>query len=116
MRFIKRLYRATIYSLSGLRTVFRDEMAFKQEMLLLLLGFGVLPFLSVEPLIKVLLGFSLVLILMAELINTAIENVVDRIGTEYHELSKKAKDIGSALVFLTIVSVSVFWCVLILFV
>ncbi|MBO5834136.1 MAG: diacylglycerol kinase [Alphaproteobacteria bacterium] len=116
MRVLKRLYKATLYSMAGLRTVFRDEVAFKQELLLLALGFGVLPFLNVEALTKVLLGFSLVSILIAELINTAIENVVDRIGTEYHELSKKAKDIGSALVFLTIVCVAIFWCLLILYV
>ncbi len=114
MKQLKRIFKATMYSVAGLRAAFRDESAFRQECLLLLCGFGVLPFLNLSIVVKAFMGLALMLIPIAELINTAIENVVDRIGVEYHELSKKAKDIGSAIVFLTIVSVATLWGVIIL--
>lgn len=95
--------------------VFKNEVAFRQDLLIVVIGYIILPFLHVGLLAKCLLGFSLVTILIAELINTAIENVVDRIGHEYHELSKNAKDIGSAIVMVTLTAVFCLWgCVILL--
>jgi len=61
---------------------------------------------------KTLLVFPVLLLLIVELINTAIESVVDRIGTEKHELSKRAKDIGSAAVFLSVILLLIMWTVI----
>lgn len=102
-------FRAFKHSWDGVRSVARDEAAFRQELALCAIGVIVLALVDVSVLVRVVLGASLVFILVAELINTAIENIVDRIGPEYHELSKKAKDIGSAIVCLTITTVICMW-------
>lgn len=116
MRAIKHIFFALKNSVNGLCAVYRNEVAFRQDLFIVVLGLVVLPFLSVSILAKCILGFSLVLIVVAELINTAIETVVDRIGTEYHELSKIAKDIGSAIVMISLIAVFVLWFSVILFV
>ena len=110
-----RLWNAFRNSWDGLRAVARNEAAFRQELIGCLLAAVILAFLGVSQLEYILLVFSLVLIPIAELINTAIENIVDRIGSEYHELSKVAKDIGSAIVLVTIVAVSCLWFCVIFF-
>ncbi|MDW2995346.1 MAG: diacylglycerol kinase [Alphaproteobacteria bacterium] len=115
MNTIKHIFYALKNSLNGLSVVFKNEVAFRQDLLIVVIGYIVLPFLHVGMLAKCLLGFSLVTILIAELVNTAIENVVDRIGHEYHELSKNAKDIGSAIVMVTLTAVFCLWgCVILL--
>lgn len=114
MNQIKHIFSAVKNSVNGLKTVFKNEIAFRQDLLIVLIGCCALPFLHIDMLAKCLLGFSLMLILIAELVNTAIENVVDRIGTEYNELSKIAKDIGSAIVMITLISVFVLWFVVVL--
>ena len=102
-------FRAFKYSWEGVRSVVRGEAAFRQELILCAIGAIVLALVDVSVLVRVILGVSLVFILIAELINTAIENIVDRIGPEHHELSKNAKDIGSAIVCLTITTVVCMW-------
>ena len=110
---MKRIFKACKYSVAGLIEACKHEAAFRQELLLVMVGAVALGMLDLSGALKCLLGFSLVLILIVELINTAIENIVDRIGTEYNLLSKRAKDVGSAAVFLTILSVVALWiCVL----
>lgn len=94
----KRLIRATQNSLKGYSRVFRDEAAFRFQLLVLLLIVPLAIALSDNAFHFMLLVGSWVLVLAAELGNSAIEAAVDRIGAEQHELSAKAKDAGSAMV------------------
>ena len=97
------------YSCSGIRAAFESESAFRQDLLICVVGWGILVFLNLGFYAKLALGISLVFLILAELINTAIERVVDRIGPEYNKLSKQAKDIGSAIVCVTLCAVCVLW-------
>ena len=105
----KRLFYATWYSLKGLKAAFISEPAVRQELALLLIGVALSVWLEVSTVERVLMIGSLMLIIIVELLNSAIEAVVDRIGPEVHELSGKAKDIGSAAVFVAIVLAMVCW-------
>ena len=108
-RGFARLMAATGYSMKGFRAAVRHEEAFRQEILLsgiLLIGAITLARSFVEGVILVI---PLVLMLVAELLNSAIEAIVDRIGPEHHELSGRAKDIGSATVFLTVGFTAIVW-------
>ena len=111
---LNRIFFATGYSLKGLVAAWKHEAAFRQEVVMvagLILVSCYLPVTKIEQLLMI---GSLVLILLAELFNSAIEAVVDRIGSEHHELSGRAKDIGSAGVFITL-AFSLFTWVFILF-
>ncbi|MCH4563894.1 MULTISPECIES: diacylglycerol kinase [Halomonas] len=105
----RHLISATDYSLRGLRAAFRHETAFRQELLVggLLLPLAV--WIGQGAVEWILLVGSCLLVLIVELLNSAIENVVDRIGTEHHELSGRAKDIGSAAVMLSLVVAGLTW-------
>lgn len=105
----KRLYYATWYSLKGLKAAFFSEPAIRQELALLLIGVALSVWLDVSAVERILMIGSLLLIIIVELLNSAIEAVVDRIGPEIHELSGKAKDIGSAAVFVAIVLALFCW-------
>lgn len=102
-------FKAFKHSWDGIVAVAQSEAAFRQELVLCAVGVLVLCLVDVSAFVRVVLCVSLVWILIAELINTAIENIVDRIGPEYHELSGRAKDIGSAIVCMTIISVICMW-------
>ncbi|VAX11661.1 Diacylglycerol kinase [hydrothermal vent metagenome] len=106
---LTRLVKACGYSMAGFRAAFANEQAFRQEVygLIILVPLGL--FLGETGVERALLVGSLLLVPLAELINSAIEAVVDRIGTERHELSGRAKDIGSAAVLLSIVLASAVW-------
>ncbi len=106
---MKRIVCAFKNSWAGLCSAFGNEVAFRQDLLVVICGLIVLGGLNISVLLKMVLAFSLFLIPIAELVNTAIERVVDRIGTEYHMLSKQAKDIGSAIVLCTFCAVLVLW-------
>lgn len=104
-----RILKAFSYSFSGFVSAFKSEVAFKQDLIVFIIGtfFAVyLPFSFVE---KSFLISTLLLILLMELTNTAIETIVDRISPEYHDLSKKAKDIGSLLVLLSFINAFLIW-------
>lgn len=106
---LQRVFNATRYSLQGLKKAYQSEAAFRQEMWL---SFFLLPaglYLGEGACEKVLLCASVFIVLITELLNSAIEAVVDRIGSEFHELSGKAKDIGSAAVFTSIVLFCLTW-------
>lgn len=111
---IKRVVNATGYSLRGLQTAWRNEAAFRQELglVLVLVPLGI--WLGETGVERGLLVFPCIMVLVAELVNSAIEAVVDRIGLEHHELSGAAKDIGSAAVFVSLGGVILVW-VLVLF-
>ena len=99
---LKRIILAMGYSLQGLKSSFKYEAAFRQELLLAVILIPIACFLEVSQIERILLIASLALVLIVEAINSAIEAVVDRIGSEHHELAGRAKDMGSAAVFLTL--------------
>ena len=100
---IKRIIKAFSYSFDGFRAVFKSEAAFRQDLLFCLICAIGLCFVTINPVMLAIICFLLFFILFAELVNTTIEVIIDRIGEEYHPLSKKAKDIGSLLVLLSFV-------------
>ena len=106
---MKRLWNATLYSIYGIQAAWKDEPAFRQEVLLLIV-FGPLGWwLGETPLERAILIAPLFLVLAVELINSAIEACIDRIGEDIHPLSKKAKDTGSAAVLVTLIMTAVLW-------
>lgn len=111
----QRVINAAGYSMKGLKAAYRYEAAFRQEVwlsfFLIPLGF----FLGNSAIEKLLLVGAVLLVLITELLNSAVENVVDRIGSEYHELSGRAKDIGSAAVFMAMVLFALTWCLILFF-
>lgn len=105
----QRVIRATGYSLQGLKSAYRFEAAFRQEVWLSMVLIPLGLWLGNGALEKAMLVGVILMILIVELLNSAIESVVDRIGSEYHELSGRAKDIGSAAVFLSFLLAVVIW-------
>jgi diacylglycerol kinase (ATP) len=106
---LERLIKAFGYSMKGLRAGWRFEAAFRQETVLAVV---LLPFafwVGRDLLDYAILIATLMLVLICELFNSAVEAVVDRIGTEHHELSGRAKDLASAAVFLALVLVALVW-------
>lgn len=108
-RGLKRVVWAAYYSYRGLRAAWKHEAAFRQELILM---FIMLPFAfwlgdSIEQ--QLLLLGPCILVIVVELLNSAVEAVVDRLGPEYHELSGQAKDMGSAAVFCSLLLVALSW-------
>ncbi len=106
---VQRLWRAVGYSLHGFTSAFRHEEAFRQEALLAAVLIPVALLLNVSGLGKALMVASVVLVLIVELLNSAIEAAVDRVSLDQHRLAKRAKDIGSAAVFLSLVNLAAVW-------
>ena len=106
---LKLLINATRYSLAGLAAALRHEDAFRQEFMLaaVMIPFGL--WLGRSGVERALLVGSVLLVLIVELLNTAIEATVDRVSLDEHNLAKRAKDIGSAAVMLSLVNVAVVW-------
>jgi diacylglycerol kinase (ATP) len=106
---MSRLLDATRYSARGLRAAWSHEAAFRQEVVLVAVLFAAAGWLARNPVEWLLLTAPLVLLLVVELLNSAIENTVDRIGSEIHELSGRAKDMASAAVLLSILLIALTW-------
>ena len=104
-----RLIHATRYSWLGLKAAWRCEAAFRQEMVGFLVLAPLALWLPVSGLEKLLLIGSVVALIIVELLNSAVEAVVDRIGDEFHPLSGQAKDMGSAAVLLTLLMAAATW-------
>ena len=104
-----RLIKATGWSLQGLRFAFLGEAAFRQECALFVVFAPLGLWLGRTGIERALLVGSLFLVLVVELVNTAIEVVVDRVGKEHHELSGRAKDVGSAAVLLSLANAVLVW-------
>lgn len=96
-----RVIKAAGYSWKGLKAGWQHEAAIRQELLALVLAVIIAFSLSFSAIERIVLIGSVVLVVVIELLNSAIEAVVDRVGTEYHALSGRAKDMGSAAVFVT---------------
>ena len=108
---LKRILSALFYSIDGLKAAWKHEHAFRQELGLFVAGTLVALVLKVSAFEKLVLIAVLVLVLIVELINSAIEAVVDRISLERHPLSKNAKDFGSAAVLLACLLAAATWAV-----
>lgn len=106
---VKRFYHATRYSIKGIRAAYVSEPAFRYEVWLAAVMLPLAFVVAAGGLQLGLLVASLLLVLMMELINTAIEAVVDRAGTEFHELAGLAKDLGSAAVFVSLLVAALIW-------
>lgn len=104
-----RLKNALFYSFDGLKAAYTCEDAFRQEVWLAVVLIPAACWLPVPVVERGLLLASVILVLIVELLNSAIEAAVDRIGLESHRLSKRAKDIGSAAVLLSLINVAVIW-------
>ena len=110
---VRRVLNALRYSMDGLRAAYTGEDAFRQEILLAALLIPLALWLPVSGLGKALMIASVLLVLAVELINSAIEAVVDRVSLDRHTLSKRAKDLGSAAVLLALINVAAVWgCVI----
>ncbi|NDV91251.1 diacylglycerol kinase [Alteromonas sp. 345S023] len=109
-----RIFYATNYSLRGLKAAFFSEPAVRQEVAALSILIPLALYLEVENTEKLWLIFSLVLILITELLNTAIEKLADHVTTDIHLLIGKAKDIGSAAVFVSILLAMLTWGVILI--
>jgi diacylglycerol kinase (ATP) len=106
---IRRVINAAGYSLKGFKSAWLFEAAFRQEVTLCII-FSIVAFmLPVSHIERILMIVSLLLVVIVELINSAIEAVVDRVGDDWNELSGRAKDIGSAAVFLSLCIVFFVW-------
>jgi diacylglycerol kinase (ATP) len=106
---LARVWNALFYSVDGFRAAFQHEDAFRQEVILAAILIPASFFLSQDNLGRALMIGSVMLVLIVELINSAIEATVDRISLENHRLAKRAKDLGSASVLLSLLLVVVVW-------
>ena len=112
---LRRVWNALFYSIDGLAAAFRHEDAFRQEAILALV---LIPAALLSPaggVGKALMIASVLLVLVVELLNSAVEAAVDRISLENHHLAKRAKDIGSAAVLLSLLNVLVVWMLVLFF-
>ena len=112
---IKRLINAFGYSLSGFKVAFAKEDAFRQEVFLSIILVTVAVYVSNSSIELVLLIGSTLLVPIIELLNSAIEATVDRVSLDKHPLAKRAKDIGSASVFLSLVNLAATWLIIIFY-
>ena len=110
----RRLFNALFYSLDGFRAAFRHEDAFRQEVLLAALAVPLAFWLGKTAPERALMVGSVLLVLIVELLNSAIEAAVDRISLEHHHLIKRAKDMGSAAVLVSLINAAAVWAIVLL--
>ncbi len=106
---LKRVWNALFYSIDGMRAALRHEDAFRQEVFLAALLIPAALFTPATGIGKAMMISAVLLVLIVELLNSAVEAAVDRISLENHALAKRAKDIGSAAVLLALINVPVVW-------
>lgn len=111
---LRRVWNAFFYSVDGLKAAFRHEDAFRQEVLLAALMIPLALLLPASGVGHALMIASVLLVLIVELVNSAIEAAIDRISLESHNLSKRAKDIGSAAVLIALINVAATWALVLL--
>jgi diacylglycerol kinase (ATP) len=110
----KRVINALFYSVDGLKAALQHEDAFRQEMLLALVLIPLALYLEPSALGRVMMIASVLLVLVVELLNSAVEAAVDRISFDHHHLIKRAKDMGSAAVLVSLLNVVVVWGLILL--
>jgi len=106
---LRRIWNALFYSFDGLKAAYRHEDAFRQEVWLALVLIPLALLLPVSGIGKALTMASVLMVLIVELLNSAVEATVDRVSLEHHRLAKRAKDIGSAAVLFSLINVAVVW-------
>jgi len=106
---LRRLINAFGYSIAGTLAVFKHEDAFRQEVILTAILTPVAIYYGETAIDQALMIGSLLLIIIVELLNSSIEAAVDRISVKHHKLAKRAKDIGSAAVFFSLINAAVIW-------
>jgi diacylglycerol kinase (ATP) len=106
---IKRLANAFTYSVAGTLAAFKHEDAFRQEVILSVVLIPLAIYLGQTAIEQALMIASILLIIIVELLNSSLEATVDRISVKRHKLSKRAKDIGSAAVFFSLINATVIW-------
>ena len=102
-------FKNTSYALKGLKDVLRNETSFKIELIIAIVLLPLLVFIDLILVNKLLMFITLMLMLLSEVINSAIERVVDLVTVEHHEMAGRAKDVGSAIVFISIFIFCVTW-------
>jgi diacylglycerol kinase (ATP) len=111
---LHRVYLATLNSFRAFKWLYHNESAFKQELLLLLVAIPISFAFDISIKEQVVLILAIVFIIFTEIINTAIEAVVDRVGLEIHPLSGLAKDLGSAAVMISLIVASSIWLIILI--
>lgn len=111
---VRRLINAFGYSMDGFKAAYQHEDAFRQEVWLSLVLIPLAFYLEAEALHRILMVGSVLLVMIVELLNSAVEAVVDRVSIERHALAKRAKDIGSAAVLLALINLGVVWGLILL--
>ena len=106
---LRRLLNALVYSVEGFKAAFKHEDAFRQEVFLALVLIPLAVYLGENSIERALMIVSVLIVLIVELLNSAIEAAVDHTSTEHHTLAKRAKDIGSAAVFVALMIVVCVW-------
>ncbi len=106
---VRRLINAFGYSMDGFKAAYQHEDAFRHEVWLSLVLIPLAFYLEAEALHRILMVGSVLLVMIVELLNSAVEAVVDRVSIERHALAKRAKDIGSAAVLLALINLCVVW-------
>jgi len=106
---LRRLWNAYGYSLAGFRAAYKHEDAFRQEIHLAIVLIPLALWLPVTHMAKAMMIGSVLLVIMVELLNSAIEAAVDRISLDNHDLAKRAKDIGSSAVLVSLINVVLVW-------
>jgi diacylglycerol kinase (ATP) len=109
---LRRIWNAMLYSLQGVTAAWRHEAAFRQEAVLCIIMIPLAFLVGDSAVERALLAGSCLLVLVTELLNSAIEATVDRIGSDHHELSGRAKDFGSAAVFISLCTVGLTWALI----
>jgi diacylglycerol kinase (ATP) len=109
---IKRLANAFTYSVAGTFAAFKHEDAFRQEVILSSVLIPLAIYLGQTGIEQALMIASVLLVIIVELLNSSVEATVDRISVKRHKLSKRAKDIGSAAVFFSLINADVIWFLL----
>ncbi len=111
---LKRIINAFFFSIAGFKAAWEHEEAFRQEVLLLVVTVPLAIWVTDNKIERVLLIASVVGVLLVELLNSAVEATIDRIGSEHHELSGRAKDIGSAAVMLSLALAALTWVLILI--
>lgn len=106
---MKRLWKAFQHSVNGLKEAFMTERSFQQEVIIFLFLLPLILLMGVSPFLKLLLIVCSFIVVITELLNSSIEAIADVVSPEYHTLIKRAKDFGSAAVFLSLVNLFAVW-------
>ena len=109
-----RIWNALHYSIAGLRAAYQNESAFRQEFWLAVILIGTALLLPLGGVDKALMIGSVLLVLIVELLNSAVEAVVDRVSFEHHELAKRSKDMGSAAVLVSLINCLAIWALVLI--